>query len=211
MPLPNNNLPSSSQQWAREVEKQLASLNQIVTTNRINDVSKDAATDANLVDLSSLLSDRSELLTYSTELDSSQVQSVTFTSGVNNTFDSNTKDLDINISLRSSRKLLINYSTFYKVEATSSTNPLTTSYGFESKIFVNGVIVDSQPMRKLNQVTTLNDVKHDYDSIAMTKLISVPAGNYKISVTMQYSCTPASSGSTMMSTSGDNLIVSVLQ
>jgi len=211
MPLPNNNLPSGSQQWAREVEKQLAALNQATTIARTNSVSKDAATDANASNLSSLLLDRSELVTYSTELDSSAVQTVTYTSGVNNTFDSDTRDLDINISLLYPRKLLINYSTFYKVEATSSSNPLGSGYGFNSSILVNGVVVDYQPMLKLSQVTTINDLVYDYDSIAMTKLISVPAGDYKISVTMQYTCTPPQSGSTMMSTSGDNLIVTVLQ
>ena len=211
MPLPNNNLPSGSQQWAREVEKQLADLNQSAAISRTNIAGQDAANNSNIKNLSSLLLDKSELVTYSTELDSSQEQRVTFTSGVNNTFNSNTSALDINISLRRPRKLLINYSTFYRVESTTSTNTQATSYGFDSRIFVNGVLVDSQPMRKLKQVTTINDVIHDYDSIGMTKLISVPAGDYKISVTMQYSSTPASGGSMMLSTSGDNLIVTVLQ
>lgn len=211
MPLPNNNLPTGSQQWAREVEKQLAELNQAATIRAVNLAGLDSANLTNAASLSSLLLDQVELTSYSTELDSSASQTVTFSSGVANIFNSDTRDLDITITLNKPRKLLINYSTFYKVEATTSSNPLGSGYGFDSSILLNGQVIDYQEMLKLKQVTTLNDLIYDYDSIAMTKLISVPAGEHKISVTMQYSCTPAQSGSTTMSTSGDNLIVTVLQ
>jgi hypothetical protein len=211
MPLPNNNLPSSSQQWAREIEKQLASLNQKSAANAANAIGADAASLANSGNLSSLLLDQVELRTYSTELDESKIQSVTFNSGINNIFDSDTRDLDIIISLNKPRKLLINYSTSYEVESLTAGSTLATSYGFDSRIFLNGTVIDHQPILKTKGVTTINDIIYDYDAISMTKLIAVPAGEHKISVTMRYSSTPASGGSMNMLTRGDNLIVTVLQ
>lgn len=211
MPLPDSNLPTGSLPWAREIEKQLAALNNATSINGVNNSARDATSQTSVNNLLELMADQVELVTYSTELDASQPQSVTFTSGIANTFTSNTAPLDINITLNKPRKLLINYSTFYKIESITAASSLPTAYAFDVKIFVNNTLVDSQYVTYLKQVTALNDLIYDDNSINLTKLLAVPSGSYKISVTVEYVGTPASGGSMLMSTEGDNLIVTVLQ
>lgn len=210
MPLPNANLPTDSLPWAREVEKKLSQLENLVNINNINNTARDATSQTNITNLLDLMADRLELQTYSTELDPSKTQTVTFTSPFSS-FVSNTAPLDISMILNKPRKLLINYSTYYNAQVTIPATTTTSSYGFEVTIFVDGVQVDYQSTLKLQQVNIANNLVQDFDSINVTKLVAVPAGAHKVTVSVTYRGTPPTGGSLLLSTSADNLIVTVLQ
>jgi hypothetical protein len=209
MPLPDSNLPTSSLPWAREVEKQLATVSNTVSINEINNSARDAASETNLNNLLGLMADQIELTTYSKELSFGANQSVSFTSGPGN-FVSNTADLNININLNKARNLLINYSTYY-IAQTDTINATSSSYVFSTTLFVDGVQVDFQSNGSSQLINIAGNQLVDYGSINLVKLVPVLPGIHTVSVKVEYFGSPPTGGSVLMNTSGDNLIVTVVQ
>jgi len=209
MPLPDSNLPTSSQPWGREVEKRLEALGESVTLNEINNSARDAISQTNITNLLKLMADQVELVTYSTEIPGTQV--INFTSPLSE-LTRNMKQLDINILLNKPRRLLINYSTYYEIYIQTLANGDTTTYGFDFKVYVDGVEVDSQYVLKNNGKTFTNTLTYDNNSINAIKLVPVSAGAHVISVTMTVKGSPPSGGGTMdINIIGDNLIVTVIE
>lgn len=215
MPLPNNNLPSSSQQWAREIEKQIAALNQAAAISRTNSVGRDAANDANIQNLSSLLLDQVELRTYAVEYPFAQGKSASIIGvapGLEPDTIVDTSDLKININLSKPRNLLINYSSYYTVNTTfpNTTDRYTWNIGVE--VYLNGVRVDYQNTSKAEYYTSAISLapKSESGSINMVKIMSVSEGNHTISI-KEFFGTSSNGGQTIMGTTGDSIIVTVIK
>jgi len=210
MLFPKNNLPTASSPWGREVEDQIKTLKNIVEKNSINNFANSATDQTNIKNINAVLADQLELVTYSTELDLDSGNEATFTSSTGS-FTADTSKLDININLNKARKLLINYSSYCIAQVEFLTATGANYYGFTATIFVDGIAVDYQTVAKYKYKNVVNDFIQDLGSINVTKLIPVSAGSHIISVRMDYYAITPSPASTLMATSGDNLIVSVVQ
>jgi hypothetical protein len=209
MPLPNNNLPSSSQQWAREIEKQLASLNQANAIRRTNAISSDAATDANANNLSSLLLDQAELKSYSSEIPGTRTK----------VFDGtgfqllDVTKLTQTININKERSAFIAYSASYSVRNTFITAAESYSWYVLAKIFVNGVQVGYSTVQRESTFSAgTNPYSQEYDTgqITTNKLVRLSPGSNTISVTLDIGAV-SSTASTRISVSDDDLSIDIIK
>lgn len=213
MPLPNNNLPSSSQQWAREIEKQLTALNNAAAINSKNNSSKDSTNNSNAASLSSLLLDQAELRSYSTEMPGTR--SNTFVGTGFQVLD--TTRLTQTINTNKERSAFIAYSSSYDVNTNFLVNNIGYSWYISVQIFVNDVRVGYTTVSKGRTINTgTNPYTEEYETgqIVFNKLVRLSAGSNTISTRVDIGHAPAG-GSTNVTTainvSDDDLSIDIIK
>jgi len=213
MPLPNNNLPSSSQQWAREIEKQLAALNQTAATNSANAVSTDAASLSNSANLSSLLLDQVELVSYASEMPGTR--SNTFVGTGFQQLD--TTKLTRTIDLNKERSAFISYSSSYDVNTDFLVNNLGYSWYIAVQLFVNNVRIGYTTVgkgRTINTGTNPYTQENETGQILFNKLVRLSPGSNTVSVRVDIGHAPATGSANITSrinVSDDDLSIDIIK
>jgi hypothetical protein len=213
MPLPENNLPTASLPWAREVEKQLEAVKDNVAINNINNSARDATSQTSINNLLDLMSDQIELRTYAVEYAFAQGTKLSFvgSTGLPTPTYIDTSKLSIEINLNKPRNLLINFSSYYSAQTLFPGTSTKYSWDIGVEIYVDDIMVDYQSTGKSNDFgPAMSGYINESGSMNMVKIVSVPAGYHRIYVKEAFS-TSSSSGATDITTTGDSLIVTVTQ
>lgn len=213
MPLPNNNLPSGSQQWAREIEKQLAALNQANAIKNSNEVGANSANQANAANLSSLLLDQVELKSYGAEMPGTR--SNTFVGTGFQLLD--TTKLTQTINTNKQRSAFIAYSSSYDVNTDFLVSNIGYSWYISVQLFVNNSRVGYTTVgkgRTINTGTNPYTQENESGQIVFNKLVRLSAGSNTISVRVDIGHAPAG-GSTNVTTrinvSDDDLLIDIIK
>jgi len=213
MPFPKNNLPTGVLPWGREVEDQINTLNQIVKKNEINNSARDAISQTNITNLLKLMADQVELRTYAVEYGFAQGTKLSFigSTGLPTPTYIDTSKLSIEINLNKPRNLLINFSSYYSAQTLFPGTSTKYSWDITVEIYVDDEKVDAQTTGRSNDFgAAISGFVSDVGSMNMVKIVSVPAGYHRIYVKEAFS-TSSSSGATDITTTGDSLIVTVIQ
>lgn len=214
MPLPDSNLPTGSLPWAREIEKQLAALNQTAEINRTNIVGTEAANEANIKNLSSLLLDQVELTSYAAEMPGTR----------SNRFEGtgfqllDTTKLTQTIDLNKERSAFISYSSSYDVITDFLVSNLGYTWYISVQFFVNDVRVGYTIVGKGKTINTgTNPYTQESESgqIVFNKLVRLSAGSNTISTRVDIGHALPPGGSTNVITtinvSDDDLSIDIIK
>jgi len=213
MVFPKNNLPSDSVPWGKEVENKISAIETAVSNNAINNSARDATNETSINNLLDLMADQVELKTYAVEYGYAEGTSLSLTGspGLPTPTYVDTSKLIIDVNLNKPRNLLINFSSYYGVETTFPSTTIQYDWGISVEVYVDDVMVDFQNTGKSNNFGgTISGTVSDSGSINMVKIVPVSAGPHRVNVKESFS-TASSSGETLINTTGDSLIVTVIQ
>jgi len=208
MLLPDSNLPSSSLPWAREIAKQLENLSRAVNTNEVNNTARDATTETNISNLSELMADQLELRTYAIQPINYDTAQITGSPGLPTPVYFNTPELAIKITLNKDRNFLINFSSSFIVDTIFPTSGLPYGWEIACEIYLDGDMVGIQQAGRSVYAST--GYENDIGPLTSTTLVPATAGEHTVSIKIKYS-TYSTSGSTVLSVDGNNLVVTVVQ